>query len=207
MFPEDLLVDFMSKSSGSGSASSFFGRYVEDTLTKLPGDIRRTAEMNIMSELHRAQSAAEQRTTTAYQQPYRQPAMQQPQQPQFQQSQPQHQFEESQWQPQPSQWPAEPVGPHTSVWGSMDARYVQRQVPTHAISCPATSIFSSVSCVAAATSSLSSYNTSRTTSSTTKVTTSFVDESLTTIVNTLFSASTPVASTLALVNAEQHLGE
>ncbi|XP_061784370.1 uncharacterized protein [Nerophis lumbriciformis] len=59
---KDLLVDFMTRGA-SGTASSFFGRYVEESLSKLPGDLRRAAEVNIMQELHRAQTAAEQRST------------------------------------------------------------------------------------------------------------------------------------------------
>ncbi|XP_061746235.1 uncharacterized protein LOC133544983 isoform X2 [Nerophis ophidion] len=58
----DLLVDLMTRGT-SGTASSFFGRYVEESLSQLPGDLRRAAEVNIMQELHRAQTAAEQRST------------------------------------------------------------------------------------------------------------------------------------------------
>ncbi|KAJ3599171.1 hypothetical protein NHX12_033134 [Muraenolepis orangiensis] len=55
---KELLVDFMSRSTAA-CGSSYFGKYVEGILSKLPGQIRREAEANIMQELHRAQRAAE----------------------------------------------------------------------------------------------------------------------------------------------------
>ncbi|OWF43285.1 hypothetical protein KP79_PYT18765 [Mizuhopecten yessoensis] len=45
--------------STSACGSSYFGKFVEEILSKLPGQIRRDAEANIMQELHRAQRAAE----------------------------------------------------------------------------------------------------------------------------------------------------
>ena len=118
----------MSRSTAA-SGSSYFGKYVEETLSKLPGEIRRDAEANIMQELHMAQRTAEHSQT--------QPPPSQDQQAPFQfqqQSQEFHQqlqqFQQALWQPNPSQWPPRPVGPQPSVWVSQDHSYVQRQFPT-----------------------------------------------------------------------------
>ena len=44
---EEMLVTFMSRSSDA-SGGSFFGKYVDETLSTLPREIRREAEANIM---------------------------------------------------------------------------------------------------------------------------------------------------------------
>ncbi|XP_041347089.1 uncharacterized protein LOC121366911 [Gigantopelta aegis] len=123
---EDLLVEFMSRSTAA-SGSSYFGKYVEETLSKVPGEIRRDAEANIIQVLHRAQRAAEH----SHMQP---PPRQDQQSQQFQQEVPQ--FQHSLWQPHPSQWPPRPVGRQTTVWGSQDRGYIQRQLPTYPMTSP-----------------------------------------------------------------------
>jgi hypothetical protein len=120
-FLEELLVEFMSRSTAY-SGSSYFGRYVEDALSKLPGEIRREAEVNIMQELHRAQREAQSNPEKNQDDHMRVYSCQQP-------------LQQKQWQPPPSQWPVRPVGPQTSVWGSQDREYVQRQFPAIPITC------------------------------------------------------------------------
>ena len=135
---EDLLVQFISRSTAA-SGSSYFGKYVQETLSKLPGEIRRDAEANIMQELHRAQRAAEHsQTQPPPNQDQQAPFQFQQQSQQFQQQLQQQfqQFQQALWQPNPSQWPPRPVGPQPSVWGSQDHSYVQRQFPTLPMTSP-----------------------------------------------------------------------
>ncbi|KAJ3584166.1 hypothetical protein NHX12_014662 [Muraenolepis orangiensis] len=120
------LVDFMSRSTAA-CGSYYFGKYVEESLSKLPGQIRRDAEANIMQELHRAQRAAENSQT--------QPPPSQHQQAPIQLQQ---QFQQPMWQPQPSQWPPHPMGPQPSIWASQDRSYVQLQFPMLPMTIPQT---------------------------------------------------------------------
>ena len=142
----DLKQTLMEYISGSKKVGpSPFARHIDEGLSELPSDIRRTTQMKLMAVLHEGQKQAEERQEIQQQVPSTlQPTFPQQQQqvapfqphpqPYLPRSTSRHDpsrlmSQNHQWQPPPSQWPTQMTGPQTSLWRSQDPQFISSQFP------------------------------------------------------------------------------